>query len=450
MRAIASVILAAGHGTRMRSALPKVLHAVGQRPMLHHVMAGASALGAARQAVVIGSQAPEVGQAAQAFDPDAQVLVQDPPQGTGDAVTVAMPALEGFEGVVIILYADTPLVTEETLQALISAVDGSADIAVLGFEPEDPGAYGRLIQNEGGDLDRIVEAKEASPEELAVGLCNSGVMAVSSAALRTYLPQITNENAKGEYYLTDLAGLITEDGGRAAIVTGSEDEVYGVNNRAELSVAERIFQDRQRQTAMLSGVTLRDPETVYFAYDTEIANDAVIGQNVVFGPGVVVESDARIEPFSHLEGCVVRAGASVGPFARIRPGTDIGPGAKVGNFVETKKAILGEGAKVSHLTYLGDAQVGAEANIGAGTITCNYDGYGKFVTEIGAGAFVGSNSSLVAPVTIGKGAYVGSGSVVTKNVAEDSLAVARGKQIEKQGWAATFRERRKRETTKGD
>ncbi len=443
---LSTIILAAGHGTRMRSSLPKVMHQIAGRPMLHHVMATAQALGSTRQVVVVGVQAPQVGDAAKAFDRDAAVAVQDPPQGTGDAVKVAMPQLEGAQGIAIILYADTPLITEETLRQLIDKVESQADVAVLGFEAEEPGAYGRLILGRDGDLERIVEAKDASPDELAVTLCNSGVMAVRIESLREYLPQITNENAKKEYYLTDLIGLVTGAGKRAAVVTGSSHEVLGVNNRQELSVAESVFQDRCRARMMEDGVTLVDPQTVYFSYDTLIASDVTVAPNVVFGPGVVIETGARIEAFSHLEGCIVREGAGVGPFARIRPGSDLGPGAKVGNFVETKKAVLGAGAKVSHLTYLGDAKVGAEANIGAGTITCNYDGFGKFVTEIGSGAFVGSNSALVAPVKIGDGAYIGSGSVVTKDVAPDALAVGRGRQVEKAGWAASFRARRIAET----
>ncbi|WOI52545.1 bifunctional UDP-N-acetylglucosamine diphosphorylase/glucosamine-1-phosphate N-acetyltransferase GlmU [Parvularcula sp. LCG005] len=441
MTQIASVILAAGHGTRMRSALPKVLHEVGRRPMLHHVMASAAQLGARRQVVVIGSQAPQVGEAARHFDGDAHVAVQDPPQGTADAVTAAMPSLEGFDGVVLVLYADTPLVTEQTLRAMIGAITAGATLAVLGFEPDEPGAYGRLIKNVDGGLDRIVEAKEASAAELAVRLCNSGVMAVSSDALRRYLPQIDNRNAKGEYYLTDLAGLVTSNGGRADIVTGSADEVYGVNDRVELAVAENIFQTRVRGDAMREGVTLLDPSTVYFAADTKIGADTVVAQNVVFGPGVVIDANVRIEAFSHLEDCHVASGATIGPYARLRPGSDVGKGARVGNFVEMKKATLGAGAKVNHLSYIGDATVGAGANIGAGTITCNYDGYGKYKTTIGENAFIGSNSALVAPVKIGRGAIVGSGSVVTEDVADDALALGRGRQVEKPGWAQSFRQR---------
>ena len=439
---LASVILAAGHGTRMRSALPKVLHEVGGLSMLGHVMRGAAALGASRQVVVTGAQAPEVADAARALDASVRTAVQDPPRGTADAVTAAMPDLDGFEGTVIVLYADTPLVTEETLRAMTGAVEAGADLVVLGFEPETPRLYGRLVTKEDGSLDAIVEAKEATPEQLKVRLCNSGVMAMSSAALREHLPKITDDNAKGEFYLTDLAGLVTGAGGRAEVVRADPDEVLGVDDRTQLARAEALWQGRAREAMMLSGVTLRDPASTHLCHDTRLGRDVIVAPNVVFGPGVTVEDGAMIHAFSHLEGAHVAADASVGPYARLRPGAQLGQGAKVGNFVEIKKARLGAGAKVSHLTYLGDAEVGADANIGAGTITCNYDGYDKHVTRIGEGAFVGSNSSLVAPVAIGAGAYVGSGSVVTKDVAPDALTVARGKQVTKEGWAASFRSRK--------
>ena len=444
MTDLASVILAAGHGTRMRSSTPKVLHEVAGLSMLGHVMRTAAALGAARQVVVTGAQAPEVAEAARALDAHVRLAVQDPPRGTADAVTAAMPALEGFEGTVLVLYADTPLVTQETLAALTGAVAEGAGLAVLGFEPDDPALYGRLIRNAAGDLARIVEAREASPDELSVGLCNAGVIAVRADLLRAQLPRVTDDNAKGEFYLTDLAGLVVAAGERAAIVSASTEEVMGVDDRTRLAAAEAVWQGRARARAMADGVTLRDPATTYLSHDTVLGQDVEVGPGVVFGPGVTVEAGARIEAFSVLQGCTVREGASAGPFARLRPGADLGPGAKVGNFVEVKKASLGAGAKVSHLTYLGDAVVGARANIGAGTITCNYDGYDKHVTRIGEGAFVGSNTSLVAPVEIGTGAYVGSGSVVTRDVAPDALAVARGRQSVIEGWARKFRSRKER------
>ncbi|WP_031554589.1 bifunctional UDP-N-acetylglucosamine diphosphorylase/glucosamine-1-phosphate N-acetyltransferase GlmU [Parvularcula oceani] len=441
MEPLASVILGAGHGTRMRSRLPKVLHEIGGLPMLGHVLATARGLGAERRVVVIGSQAPEVGEAARALDEEALVFVQDPPRGTADAVRAGMAGLDGFDGIVLVLYADTPLVTEATLRALGAAIAEGAALAVLGFEPDEPGAYGRLVTGEDGALVRIVEAKDASADELAIGLCNSGVMAIRSDVLREELPRVGNDNAKGEFYLTDLVSLVTGGGGRAAVVTAEESEVLGVNDRAELSVAEGLFQTRARLAAMRAGVTLQDPRSVRFSHDTQIGQDCVIGPSVVFGTGVRLAEGVRVEAFSHLEGCAVETGATVGPFARLRPGAELGPRAKVGNFVEVKKTTLGEGAKVSHLTYLGDAEIGAHANIGAGTITCNYDGYGKFRTKIGAGAFIGSNSALVAPVTVGAGAFVGSGSVVTEDVEADALALGRSRQVQKPGWAASFRSR---------
>lgn len=442
MADIACVILAAGQGSRMKSETPKVLHEVGRRPMLHHVMALGRELGAARQVVVVGAGGDRVAASAQAYDHDVAIALQDPPQGTGHAVQMALPALDGFSGVVLVLYADTPMLMAETAKRLVAAVKEGAALSVLGFDTPTPGAYGRLITDSVGHLDRIVEYKDASEAERAVTLCNAGLMAVTTDALARHLPNLSNENAQGEYYLTDLPAMIREEGGNCAVVTAGADETSGVNTRGELAAAEAVFQARKRAQAMTDGATLLAPETVWFAHDTKIGQDVTIGPNVVFGPGVTVDSGARIEAMSHLEGCHLRTGASVGPFARIRPGSDIGEGAKVGNFVETKKAKLGPGAKVSHLTYLGDAEVGAEANIGAGTITCNYDGYDKFTTVIGKGAFVGSNSSLVAPVEIGEGAYVGSGSVITKTVEPDALAVARGRQVVKSGWAQSFRDRK--------
>lgn len=437
-QALAAVILAAGHGTRMKSATPKVLHEVGGRSMLAHVMACVRDLGVARVCVVIGDHAPEVGDAARKERADVAIVVQAPPQGTGDAVKKAAPALEGFSGVVLILYADTPLVEAATLEALAAKVADGAALAVLGFSPDDPGAYGRLKIGPDGALEAIVEAKDARPEELEIGFVNSGVMAVSSDFLARALPKLTNNNAKKEYYLTDIVAIARAEGLACAVIEGDEDEVIGVNSRVELAVAEEIFQDRMRLAALEAGVTLIDPSTVYFSYDTTIENDVVIEPNVFFGKGVSVASGSRIKAYSHVEGAVVGPDATVGPFARLRPGAVLGEGAKVGNFVELKNANIGKDAKVSHLTYIGDASVGAGANIGAGAITCNYDGYSKHKTTIGEGAFIGSNSALVAPVTIGKGAYVGSGSVITKDVADGALAVARGRQSEIPGWAAKF------------
>ncbi len=438
-----AVILAAGHGTRMKSALPKVMHEIGGRAMIAHVIDGAAALSPERMAVVVGDHSPQVGDFAKTLRAGVEVAVQAPPQGTAHAVMQALPALQGFSGAVLVLYADTPLVTPQTLKDLASEIANGAAVAVLGFSPAEPGAYGRLKLDEKGALAAIVEAKDASAEELEITLCNSGVMAIDAAFLMKRLKDIGNDNAKGEYYLTDIVALARADGKRCAVIEADDDEVLGVNSRIELAEAEAVFQDRMRAAAMEAGATLADPLTVYFSHDTKLGKDVTVGQHVVFGPGVAVADGAEIKPFSHLEGASVAGGASAGPFARLRPGAALKAGAKVGNFVEIKKAVIGEDAKVSHLTYLGDAEVGAGANIGAGTITCNYDGYGKFKTVIGKGAFIGSNSSLVAPVTIGEGAYVGSGSVVTKDVEPGDLAVARARQTAIKGWAARFHDKHK-------
>jgi bifunctional UDP-N-acetylglucosamine pyrophosphorylase / glucosamine-1-phosphate N-acetyltransferase len=439
----AAVILAAGHGTRMKSALPKVMHEIGGRAMIAHVIDAAAALSPSRIAVVIGDHAPQVGDFAKTLRGDMAVAVQAPPQGTAHAVMQALPALDGFSGAVLVLYADTPLVTAQTLKALAEKIAQGAAVAALGFTPAEPGAYGRLKRDDKGALAAIVEAKDASPDELEITLCNSGVMAIDAVFLQKRLKDIGNTNAKGEYYLTDIVALARKDGKSCAVIEAAADEVLGVNSRVELSEAEAVFQDRMRRAAMENGATLADPRTVYFSWDTKLGKDVAVGQHVVFGPGVAVADGAEIKPFSHLEGASVASNASAGPFARLRPGAALKNGAKVGNFVEIKKAEIGEGAKVSHLTYIGDADVGAGANIGAGTITCNYDGYGKFKTVIGKGAFIGSNSSLVAPVTIGDGAYVGSGSVVTKDVAPGDLAVGRARQTAIKGWAERFHEQHK-------
>ncbi len=439
----ALIILAAGHGTRMKSHLPKVLHEIGHLPMLGHVLKTGAGLSPERVAVVIGSQALEVGEAAKRLAPTAsptpQIFIQDPPQGTGDAVRVAMDSIQGFSGIVFVLYADTPLLPIGVLEEMRAALAAGNGIVVLGFRPDEPGAYGRLVTGRDGALQSIVEAKDASPEELAIPLCNSGVMAFDADVLRKHLPQINNDNAKGEYYLTDMVALARAAEISCAIVEACEEDVLGVNSRVELAEAEAIFQSRARHQAMLDGVTLRDPASTYFSHNTNLGRDVVIGPCVVFGPDVVVEDGAEIKAFSHLQGTHVAQGASIGPYARLRPGAKIGEQAKIGNFVEVKKADIAKGAKVSHLSYIGDAVIGAEANIGAGTITCNYDGYDKHITIIGAGAFIGSNTALVAPITIGDGAYVGSGSVVVKNVSEDALVLTRAEQVEKPDWAKRYR-----------
>ncbi|MBX7248181.1 MAG: bifunctional UDP-N-acetylglucosamine diphosphorylase/glucosamine-1-phosphate N-acetyltransferase GlmU [Caulobacteraceae bacterium] len=436
----AAVILAAGQGTRMRSATPKVLHPVGGRSMLDRAIDAAQGLGCAPVVVVVGAHSPQVGEHVERRLGPGSTALQDPPLGTGHAVRSAEAALANFDGDVVITYADVPLLDDTAMSALFSVRAEGADIAVLGFHAEDPGAYGRLVMGFGDDLAAIVEAKDATPEQLHISLCNSGVMALPARLLFELLAEVTNDNAKGEFYLTDIVALARARKLHCRVAVAAEEDVMGVNSQVELAIAESIFQTRRRGELLEAGVSMTAPETVYLAFDTEVAGGVQIEPNVVFGPGVRVEAGARIRAFSHLEGCTVREGAEVGPYARLRPKADIGPKAKVGNFVEVKNVTMGAGAKANHLAYLGDGEVGAKANIGAGTIFCNYDGFGKAKTTVGEGAFVGSNSSLVAPVSIGAGAYVGSGSVVTKDVSADALAFERSDQIEKPGWAKRFRE----------
>ncbi len=435
----AAIILAAGMGTRMKSALPKVLHQIAGRSMLGHVLAVTDALAAARRVVVVGPDMQSVEAAARAVASDVVIALQAKQQGTGDAVKAARAGMAGFTGDVLVLYADTPLIRPQSLQALLKARRDGAAVVVLGFRPADPGQYGRLVMRPDGGLGAIVEFKDATEAQRAIGLCNSGVMAVDGRILFDMLAEVRNENANHEYYLTDIVAIARARGLACAVVEADADEVLGVNSRVELAQAEAILQQRLRFDAMLNGATLQDPESVYFSFDTVLGRDVVVGQNVVFGPGVKVSDGAHIKPFSHLEGATVGGGAEIGPYGRLRPGAEIGEDAKIGNFVEIKAARIEDGAKVSHLSYIGDARVGAGANIGAGTITCNYDGFEKHFTDIGAGAFIGSNTSLVAPVKIGDGAYTGSGSVITKDVAADALALVRPPQVEKAGWAARFR-----------
>ena len=440
-RARAAVILAAGKGTRMKSSLPKVMHAVGGRAMLDWSIGLAREVGCSQLVVIAHPSQQVLIDHVAGLPGDIPVAFQDPPMGTGHAVRCAEAALEGFEGDLVILYGDSPLVPARAIEELFGALEDGASIGVLGFDAADPGLYGRLITSGHGELEAIVEAREATPEQLDVTLCNSGVMAGKASDMFRLLHKVTNDNAKGEYYLTDLVGLARAEGARCQAVRCDEEDLIGCDSRADLAEAEAIFQSRRRREAMADGVTLVAPETVFFAWDTMIGPDVVIEPNVVFGPGVTVEIGARIRAFSHLEGARVGPGASVGPYARLRPGAVLEKDAFVGNFVEVKNVRMGEGAKASHLSYLGDGEVGTDANIGAGTIFCNYDGFFKYRTNIGAGAFVGSNSALVAPVTIGEGAYIGSGSVITKDVEANSLAVARGKQVGRQGWATAFRDK---------
>ncbi len=438
---IAVVILAAGKGTRMKSDLHKVLHPIAGRPMLLHLVASAAALHPAKTVVVTGAGREQVEAAVTTHG--ISTALQAEQLGTGHAVAQAREALAGFEGDVLILYGDVPLVTAATMQRMIDRLHGhdAPAAVVLGFRPADPGAYGRVIANAEGRIDRMVEYKDASIEERGETLCNSGLMAVHSNDLFALLDRVGNDNAAGEYYLPDIVMLAASDGRSSAVIETGADEVAGVNSRGELASVEGAWQAARRAQAMADGVTLIAPDTVWFAHDTVLGRDVVIEPNVVFGPGARIEDGATIHAFSHVEGATVGKGANVGPFARLRPGADLHADAKVGNFVEIKKAIIGEGAKVSHLTYIGDADIGAGANIGAGTITCNYDGYFKYRTVVGEGAFIGSNSALVAPVKVGAGAIVAAGSVLTEDVEADALALVRPPQIAKPGWARRFRDR---------
>ncbi|WP_415182927.1 bifunctional UDP-N-acetylglucosamine diphosphorylase/glucosamine-1-phosphate N-acetyltransferase GlmU [Phaeovulum sp.] len=429
--AVALIVLAAGQGTRMNSDLPKVLHRLGAAPLLAHALAAGIALDPARVVVVAGHGADQVSKAVTKADPAAEVVIQTEQLGTGHAVAQAMPALAGFEGRVLVLYGDTPFIRSETLEAML---ESTADITVLGFEAADPGRYGRLV-SKGAALERIVEFKDASDEERAITLCNSGVICADAALLSRLVAALSNDNAAGEYYLTDTIALARAEGLTAAVVTCPEAETLGINTRAELATAESLFQARMRAEALDNGVTLTAPDTVFFALGTHIGRDAVIGPNVVFGPGVTIESGAEVMAFCHLEGCHISRGATVGPFARLRPGAELAEDVHVGNFVEIKNSILDEGVKVGHLTYLGDADVGEFTNIGAGTITCNYDGVMKHRTTIGANVFIGSDTMLVAPVTVGAGALTGSGSVITQNVPDSALALGRARQVVKPGLA---------------
>ncbi len=438
--ALAAVILAAGRGTRMKSALPKVLHPVAGLPMVHHVLGVAREAGASVTVVVLAKGMDAVAAAVR----PASVAVQDPPLGTGHAVLAARSAVEGFSGRVAILFADTPLITPANIEAVEAAMDatGSA-IGVLGFNPADPAMYGRLIRNSDGSLERIVEFKDATPDERRVGFCNSGIMIVEGAHLFGLLDQVGNANAQGEYYLTEIVAIARRQGLRVAAAEASAEEVMGVDHRVALAKAEAVMQRRLRERAMLAGVTLVDPDSVFLSMDTELGRDVVVGPNVVFGARVKVADNVQIRPFCHFEDCSIGEGALIGPYARLRPGAQIGRDVHIGNFVEVKKAVIEDGAKANHLAYIGDARVGARSNIGAGTITCNYDGFDKHFTDIGAEVFIGSNTSLVAPVKVGDGAMVGAGSVITRAVDADALAVERADQRQVDGYAAKFRARKR-------
>lgn len=435
----AAVILAAGQGTRMKSPTPKVLHKVAGRTLLDHAIDAAEGLGCERIVVVVGAHSPQVGESARKrLGPNATV-VQDPPLGTGHAVLAAREALADFDGDVVVTYADCPLTTAPVIAPLFDLMANGTDVAVLGFDAANPTGYGRLILAPGHVLLRIVEEKDADAAIKQVKHCNSGVLAADRATLFSILADVRNDNAKSEYYLTDVVGLAHERKLSTRAAFALEASVQGVNSQAELAAAEAVWQGGRRKALMVEGVTMPAPETVHLSWDTRIAAGAVVEPFVVFGPGVSVESGAVIKAFSHLEGASVGEGALIGPYARLRPGAEIGPEAHIGNFVEVKKVKVGAGAKANHLSYLGDGSVGEKANIGAGTIFCNYDGFEKFETHVGKGAFIGSNSALVAPVRVGDGAMTGSGSVITKDVEDGALALSRAEQTAKAGWATRFR-----------
>ncbi len=443
---LAAIVLAAGKGTRMKSALPKVLHPVCGRPMIHYVLDTVRALGVSRTIVVIGRDMPEV---ASAVAP-VETAIQARQLGTADAVKAARAALSGFQGAVLILYGDTPLIAPATLEAMLAARQGAMRpaIVVLGFRPQDPGAYGRLVVGPDGAVAEIIEARDASPEQRAIKLCNSGVMAVDAAWLFALVDAVDNVNAKREYYLTDIVRAARARGLRAEHIEADTQELQGVNDRADLARVETALQSRYREAAMLAGTTMTDPETVFLSWDTRLGRDVTIGPNVVFGPGVTVHDGAEIRAFCHIEGAEIGPGAIVGPFARLRPVTRVARGVQIGNFVEAKNARFAAGAKANHLSYVGDAEIGAKVNIGAGTITCNYDGFSKAKTVIRDGAFIGSNTALVAPVTVGERAIIGAGSTIARDVAAGALALTRSEHREIPRGAERFRQSRLAERDK--
>jgi bifunctional UDP-N-acetylglucosamine pyrophosphorylase/glucosamine-1-phosphate N-acetyltransferase len=425
----------------MRSDTHKVLHPIASRALLLHLLDRVDGLGADKRVVVVGKGREQV--EAAIAGRDVTVAFQAEQKGTGHAVQQAAPTLEGYDGPVLVLYGDTPFVETETLRRMLDRLDGDGGpgVVVLASCPADPAKYGRIILGEGDRIERMVEYRDATEEERAVRLCNSGMMAVRARDLFRWLGEVKNDNAAKEFYLPDVVNIAAAEGREAVVIEGDPYETAGVNSRAELAHLELEWQRRRREQALHEGATLIDPESVWFAFDTKLGRDVTVEPHVVFGPGVEIADGATIHAFSHIEGAIIGAKASIGPFARIRPGTRLGERTKVGNFVELKQAEVGEGAKVNHLSYVGDSEIGARANIGAGTITCNYDGFGKYRTVIGEGAFIGSNTALVAPVTIGAGAVVGAGSVITRDVEPDSLALERSEQKGIAGWARRFRER---------
>jgi bifunctional UDP-N-acetylglucosamine pyrophosphorylase/glucosamine-1-phosphate N-acetyltransferase len=434
-----TIVLAAGEGTRMRSSLPKVLHPVAGQSLLAHVLAAAPHGEGSSLAVVIGPDHQAVADETRRVRPDAATFIQRERLGTAHAVLAARPAMARGADDLLVAFGDTPLISAATFERLRAPLRDGAALAVLGFHAADPTGYGRLVV-EGDQLVAIREHADASPEERAITLCNAGVMAFDGARALEIIEKIGNANRKNEYYLTDAVEIVRELGLKAIVIETGEDEVRGINTKAQLAETEQVLQKRLRQAALDAGVTLVAPETVYLAADTTFGSDVTIEPFVVIGPGVSIADGAVIHAFSHIVQATIGKNASVGPYARLRPGTSLGEGARIGNFVETKAAVLEAGVKVNHLTYIGDTDIGAGANIGAGTITCNYDGFDKHRTTIGAGAFVGSNSSLVAPVKIGSGAYIGSGSVITRDIPDDALGVERNQQTVREGWAKRFRD----------
>lgn len=441
-RSCLAIILAAGEGTRMKSALPKVLHSVGGLPMVAHAVRAAAAAGVSSVALVVGRGAEDVETAAKPFVSDVSVHLQTERLGTAHAVLAAKEAIARGYDDLLIMFGDTPLVDVGALSKARAKLAGGAEIVVMGFRPPDPTGYGRLVEHD-GKLFAIVEEKEANADQKKIGFCNGGLMAVSGKHALALLQAVDNKNAKGEYYLTDIVAIAHKRALHVVSLEVDAASVLGVNTRVELAEAEALFQKRVRKEMMLAGVTMTAPETVFFSWDTKVGAETTIEPNVFFGPGVSIAEGVSIHAFCHIEGATVASGGEIGPFARLRPGADMREKSKAGNFVEIKKAVIGEGAKVNHLTYIGDAEVGAKANIGAGTITCNYDGFNKHLTQIGAGAFIGSNTALVAPVSIGANAIIAAGSVITKNVPDEAVAFGRAKQEVREGRAPVLHARNK-------
>lgn len=441
-RARAAIILAAGQGTRMKSELPKVLHPVGGRAMLDWAIATAAKVGAVRTIVVTGAHSPAVAAHVEKALGAGASAVQDPPLGTAHAVRAAEAALAGFDGDVVVLYGDAPFVPPERVEDMFALRAAEGGLVVLAFEAGDPTGYGRIVRGGDKSVERIVEHRDASESERANRLCNSGVLCADAKVLFQLLAQVKNENAKREFYLTDVVSIGRATDINTSVLVGAESDAMGVNSKVELAAAEAAFQRRTRVAAMEAGVTLIDPETVYFSHDTLIEPDVVIEPNVFFGLGVTIRRGARIHAYCHFERTEIGENAEIGPFARFRPGAKLGRQVKIGNFVEVKNSTFGDGAKASHLAYIGDADVGPRANLGAGTIVCNYDGFDKYRATIGADAFIGSDTALVSPVTIGDRAYTGTGSVITKDVPAGALGVARGRQVNLEGWADANREKK--------